>query len=142
MYVVESQLYAQNFKPHAMLSLPACQHRICNRCLQVTFDELVVQHVGRIYPLLPSSLREPPPVITDDYLKKLDGKNALATLHCPFCSDQVRSAPIKAQMYSDLFDIAGACVYIPDDIDASPGRASFASYFPEKPEKDKAAEGH
>lgn len=115
-----------------MLSLPACQHRVCHRCLQSTFDALVVQHVQRISALLPSLLRQPPPVITDDYLKKLDNKNALATLHCPFCSEQIRAPPLKAQMYSDIFDIASACVYIPDNVDASPERASFTSYFREE----------
>ncbi|KZV61273.1 hypothetical protein PENSPDRAFT_693563 [Peniophora sp. CONT] len=112
-----------------VLILRACQHRMCSSCLQTTFAALVVVHVKRIAPLLPRRLRQPPPVITDDYLKKLAAQRLKAALHCPLCGSNVVHVPAKVKMISDLFEIARACVYIRDDLGSAPGSANLASYF-------------
>lgn len=93
-----------------------------------TCEARLVEHVDFIAPALPQALVVPPAVITDGYLDDLKSLAVKAPQFCPFCTDDIIQAPVKAKLYSEVSTVAAACVYM-DVPELVPNRADVSDYF-------------
>lgn len=84
----------------------SCHHRLCKNCLLDTFEALFLRRVLAASHRLPGHLRQPPAVITPQYLQDVRDCEVSILPRCPFCSGLMLQIPLKFSLYSSILTIA------------------------------------